>query len=140
MNLLIVVFVVLVGGAAVFFFWMYRGQPSKTPTPQTHNQKRSSLSDQFSDVPRFDLPAFQQITCKVEISNYFHSYSPFQDTALEIDLINTFFSSTDEELQNLTTALQKDDQKAAELYSHAIKGAAKYLAAYKVRNFFLYSK
>jgi len=54
------------------------------------------------------------------------------DAGLKADIISTFFKSTTDELENLTKALNQNDAHHAEIYSHSIKGAAKYVGASKV--------
>jgi len=54
------------------------------------------------------------------------------NSELELDIMNTFFDSTEKELKKLLLGLENNDPTDSELYSHSIKGAAKYIGALKI--------
>lgn len=54
------------------------------------------------------------------------------DTAMELEMIETFIESTRDEWRKFETALAASTAKDAEIYAHSIKGAAKYTGAKKV--------
>ncbi len=57
---------------------------------------------------------------------------------MELEMIETFIESTADEWRKFETALAANVSKDAEIYSHSIKGAAKYTGAKKALYFSLF--
>jgi HPt (histidine-containing phosphotransfer) domain-containing protein len=53
---------------------------------------------------------------------------------MQVDFIDAYFESTEEELVKLEAALESNDTQTVYIKSHSIKGAARYVGAIKVRN------
>ena len=51
---------------------------------------------------------------------------------MQLEFLDAYFESIDEELEKLTNALAVDDIQTAYIKSHSIKGAARYVGALKV--------
>lgn len=52
---------------------------------------------------------------------------------MQVEFIDAYFESTEEELAKLEAALAANDTQAVYIKSHSIKGAARYVGALKVR-------
>eukprot|EP01124_Arcella_intermedia_P026003 TRINITY_DN4786_c0_g1_i1.p1 TRINITY_DN4786_c0_g1~~TRINITY_DN4786_c0_g1_i1.p1 ORF type:complete len:201 (+),score=71.33 TRINITY_DN4786_c0_g1_i1:35-637(+) len=74
--------------------------------------------DEFEKYLRFDKSALDEITGGEE--------------DVEKDLIATYIESSQQELEKLKKAIEADNPADSELYSHSIKGAARYVGATKV--------
>ncbi|MCL4419793.1 Hpt domain-containing protein [Patescibacteria group bacterium] len=55
---------------------------------------------------------------------------------MQIEFIDAYFESTEEELAKLEAALAANDIQTVYIKSHSIKGAARYVGALKVSSIF----
>lgn len=55
------------------------------------------------------------------------------DSEMELELLETFIDSTRQELDKYNSAVRSNNTRDAEIYSHSIKGASKYVGASRVR-------
>eukprot|EP01127_Copromyxa_protea_P020681 TRINITY_DN6939_c0_g1_i2.p1 TRINITY_DN6939_c0_g1~~TRINITY_DN6939_c0_g1_i2.p1 ORF type:complete len:152 (-),score=25.98 TRINITY_DN6939_c0_g1_i2:53-508(-) len=100
----------------LFSFFTREGLPSTDPVsvPET------KIPDEFPNVLRFCETSIRDLTQ--------------DDTEMQVEFIDAYFESTEEELAKLEAALAANDTQNAYIKSHSIKGAARYVAehAYKL--------
>jgi hypothetical protein len=85
---------------------------------KTKQNKKHSMDPLYDNLPHFNLQEFRCIT--------------ESDVGMEIDTIDAYLESSQQELSKLKDALSQSKAKEAEIAAHSLKGASKYVAATRV--------